>query len=125
LLNWYEEGTWTPVFAATGFTPTFTTQRGQYTRIGRQVTVSFYIQVATVSGTLTNALKITGLPFTSNATDYGASGCWGVYQFAALTTMFPGNSSTSINIYNAGTVTNTTAAALVVGFYLGTLTYII
>jgi len=125
LLADYEEGTWTPIFASTGFTPTFTQQTGRYTKIGRLVTAQFYIQVSAVSGTLTNALTITGLPFTSNATEVGSSGCFGVYQFATLKTIFMAGSSTSINIYDAGTVTQTTGAALLAGFYLGTISYIV
>jgi hypothetical protein len=54
LLNWYEEGTWTPGFAGLTIvgTPTYT---GKYTRIGRQVTIVLRIQstgsTASVLGT--------------------------------------------------------------------------
>jgi len=72
LINWYEEGTWTPVLTAT--TPgdlvvAYTTQLGFYTRVGRLVTISFNIQTSTFTRTTAagNA-TITGLPFTSSST---------------------------------------------------------
>ena len=46
LLNWYEEGTWTPTFANLTVvgTPTYT---GKYTRIGRMVSFTLRIQATT------------------------------------------------------------------------------
>lgn len=124
LLNAYEEGTWTPAFTSTGATFGYAQQRGIYTRVGRLVTVSFYLRPNSITGTLTNALTITGLPFTSTATaDYGSSGTWGIYQFASLKTMNVASSSTTITISDAGTITATLAAALISGFYLGSLSY--
>ena len=64
----YEEGTWTPVFsdAASGGNqdePT-TGKRGQYTKIGRQVTVSLStINLRTVGMTAGSDFYIQGLPF--------------------------------------------------------------
>ena len=65
-LDDYEEGTWTPVLTGTGGSFTHTTQKGFYTKVGRLVTVQFYLSGTknTVSGNLT----ITGLPFTPSAT---------------------------------------------------------
>jgi hypothetical protein len=60
LLNWYEEGTWTPTFTGWAIAPTLF--YAQYTRIGRQVTVNIYAQGGTSSYT-----AIGGLPFTANA----------------------------------------------------------
>jgi hypothetical protein len=124
LLNGYEECTWTPAFTSTGATFGYAQQRGIYTKIGRLVTVSFYLRPNSITGTLTNVLTITGLPFTSTATaDYGSSGTWGAYQFASLKTMYLGSSSTTIGINDAGTITATLAAALISGFYLGSISY--
>ena len=68
LLNWYEEGTWTPALtfggAAVGLTGTFT---GNYTRIGNTVTVWGNI-VLTNKGSSTGSALITGLPFTASGT---------------------------------------------------------
>jgi len=64
-LDDYEEGTWTPaVVAATGSgSPTYSTQLGTYTKIGRQVTVvlTLVFQKNTMSG---GFVRIDGLPFT-------------------------------------------------------------
>lgn len=59
LLNWYEEGTWTP---SVGGGATYDIQSGSYVRIGKSVTVHFDIQINNISaGSLTT---ISGLPFT-------------------------------------------------------------
>jgi hypothetical protein len=69
LLNWYEEGTWTPV--RHGFTEVIgggaITNTGTYTRISRQVTVNLKIVCtggATLAGTGGYNSYIDGLPFT-------------------------------------------------------------
>jgi len=73
LLNWYEEGTWTPTVTAYTGTITSYTATGTYTRVGKLVTVSFYIDV-TNNGTGATILKVTGMPF--NAAAAGKeSGC--------------------------------------------------
>jgi hypothetical protein len=61
LLNWYEEGTWTP--AGNGIT--FSSASGTYTRIGRLVTASFTVTFPVTANT-SNA-QATGLPFTAGA----------------------------------------------------------
>ena len=69
LLDDYEEGTWTPVFAGntTSGTYTYTTQLGRYTKIGNTVTVHGTLQdINTVSGG-TGPIRIRGLPFVSSA----------------------------------------------------------
>jgi hypothetical protein len=76
LLNWYEEGTWTPtVTAASGTGYTTAVYASRYTRIGRLVTVSATIQV-TAAGTASGVMNISGLPFTSAATQIPASICY-------------------------------------------------
>lgn len=67
LLNWYEEGTWSPVAAdaVTGGNTSATTGFGYYTRIGRQVTCIFLINNINTTGfTAGNIFYIQGLPFT-------------------------------------------------------------
>ena len=71
LLNWYEEGTFTPVYVAqTGTlgTVTYDNVQGRYTRIGRLVTVigGFYC-TAFAAGTGSGDLRIGGLPFANAA----------------------------------------------------------
>ena len=68
LLNWYEEGTFTPTLGAASGDPTgvtYTAQVGSYTRIGRQVTAQCYIGFTTYTGG-TGIIQITGLPFTAS-----------------------------------------------------------
>ena len=68
LLNWYEEGTWTPtVTPATGSFTTVTAGTCRYTRIGRVVTVNARFTL-TNSGTGAGAMTIAGLPFTVSST---------------------------------------------------------
>ena len=66
LLDWYEEGVWTPVLAFGGSSTgiTYTTQSGTYTRIGRIVTIRFEIDLSS-KGSATGSASISGLPFTS------------------------------------------------------------
>lgn len=66
-LDDYEEGTFTPTFAAT--TPgtsswSYTTQVGRYTKIGRQVVVAFAVTATVTKGTMAGDIVIGGLPFT-------------------------------------------------------------
>ena len=66
LLNWYEEGTWTPTLSA--FTGTITTpgaRTATYTRVGRNVTLSIDAAI-TVNGTASVILFVSGMPFTGN-----------------------------------------------------------
>ena len=67
LLNWYEEGTWTPQYTNTTppTTPyTMTIFSATYTRIGRQVTVRAYIGTSNVNTAgASGELSISGLPF--------------------------------------------------------------
>jgi hypothetical protein len=70
LLNWYEEGAWTPT--VTGWTGiTYATRVGNYTRIGNQVTCWFEIQFSGTSAA--SLVNITGLPFTVKASANGGA----------------------------------------------------
>lgn len=62
LLNWYEEGTWTPTL---GGTATYASRTARYTRIGRQVTLSCDMTVGVI-GTGSTTL-ISGLPWSAGA----------------------------------------------------------
>ena len=63
LLNWYEEGTWTPADAS-GAGLTFTSVTAKYTRIGRQVTATVVLTFPTTSSTAQP--QISGLPFAAS-----------------------------------------------------------
>ena len=64
LLNWYEEGTWTPVTSVAG--GTYTAQTGRYVRIGKHVTCIAFLEWSAHSGAGGN-LAIDGLPFTASS----------------------------------------------------------
>lgn len=67
LLNWYEEGTWTPTIAAsTGTITSYTVNSATYTRIGRVVAINFNFTI-TNNGSGTGVLFVTGLPFNVTA----------------------------------------------------------
>jgi len=65
LLDDYEEGTWSPNYAATGLSVTHDISNGYYTKIGNHVFFSMLIGTNAVSGTSTYHLTITGLPYTA------------------------------------------------------------
>ena len=66
LLNWYEEGTFTPTIigTSTAGTGTYNAQGGRYTRIGRVVTFQLYVDWSAHTGT--GNMEVAGLPFASN-----------------------------------------------------------
>ena len=64
LFDDYEEGTWTPEFSSTDATFNHSFQVGNYTKVGREVFVHAFIRGAS-SGTLSNLVTITGLPYAS------------------------------------------------------------
>lgn len=60
-LDDYEEGTWTPSFSNAG-SPSYSTQYGRYTKVGRIVYCTIAIRATSVSGS--SHIGIAGLPFT-------------------------------------------------------------
>lgn len=97
LLNWYEEGDWTPtVTASSGSYTTVGAVFGNYIRIGRSVTIRYYFIVSN-KGTGINSAIVAGLPFTSSVatTGIGANPSNGVAQTAQL-----GAGATSFTVIN-------------------------
>jgi hypothetical protein len=64
-LDDYEEGTFTPAFSSTDASWTTDSANGFYTKIGDLVVYSFWLKTTAISGTTSNSLSITGLPFSS------------------------------------------------------------
>lgn len=62
VLDWYEEGTFTPTLTGIG-SPTYTTQSGSYTRIGN--VVHFNITLNWTGGTNGAGITVASLPFTA------------------------------------------------------------
>jgi hypothetical protein len=135
LLADYEEGTWTPTFigTTTAGAPTYAAQKGLYTKIGRTVNVTAFIQISNKGGMAGN-LQIGGLPFTSISTSsmYGSYsiGEHGGMTFAASRTYLTLESTinnTTIVVYESGsgvdsvqhTIANTADASYIIlsGFY--------
>jgi hypothetical protein len=118
-LDDYEEGNWTPTisFGGASVGVTYAAGRaGQYTKIGRQVTVTAYI-LLTSKGSSTGAARISGLPFTiTNESGYYAAGSLGAlvditYGGQIQTYAEIGSTSYVLNDYSeAGVQGNTTDA---------------
>ena len=137
LLNWYEEGTWTPEYAFSGGgTAPSTNKVGYYTRVGRLVVANFYIYTDSLSSPSGNA-TISGLPFTSANLSVNLSG-GSLFEVRRFATDMPNlrigvtQNSSVITIYkqatNASSQTplnatdfNSTAAQ---NLLCGTVTYI-
>ena len=63
LLNFYEEGTWTPAIASSaGSITTVGAVSGTYTKIGRLIHISFSCTI-TINGTGSGYIQLTGMPF--------------------------------------------------------------
>jgi hypothetical protein len=74
LLDDYEEGTFTPnLIGSTSGEATYSFRSGSYTKIGRQVTVNVFIEIAT-KGSIVGAIRINSLPFTVGDTVANTSG---------------------------------------------------
>ena len=118
LLNWYEEGTWTPTDGS-GASLSLTVTYARYIRVGKQVTVFAYITYpTTVNGF--NA-QISGIPFTTAGSMIppcviGSNAAVGLYGLAAA-------SSTSIYIYNNSTNAPVSNASLSGKYVLISLIY--
>jgi hypothetical protein len=101
LLNWYEEGTWTPVVAIGITSPTYATQTGTYTRIGNTVFFKCYLSVN--GGTLNGGqITLTGLPFT--ASGVGASANFG-YVGGGAQTLLATSALPILNVSWSGSAT--------------------
>jgi len=104
LLNWYEEGTFTPTpgsITVVSGTPVYT---GKYTRIGRQVIIE--INMTALSGTISFAglATFSGLPFLSNGNNWGLYGNYGTAGAPGFCTL--GSGSATVYLATPGTYAN-------------------
>jgi hypothetical protein len=123
LLNWYEEGTWTPSISAYSGTITSTSSiSGTYTRVGRQVTVIAQFTIVN-NGTGSVLLVVSGLPFTGSSspiTLYSGSGVCSTTNKQLVAQYTPASSS-NVNIsYSDGTYPGANSSA-----YSITMTYFV
>jgi hypothetical protein len=119
LLDDYEEGTWTPSVAGGGGVATYTSNFGHYTKIGRQVTLQYFI--AFQKNTISSTVQMGGLPFTvasySPATNY-PQGCVMLDTLAIATNNIvfqPANGTTAGDLIggNGGTTSHAGLSASV------------
>jgi len=75
LLNWYEEGTWTPTITFSGLAVgiTYATQTGYYVRVGKMVHVSGRIDLSS-KGVSVGDAQINGMPFSAAVVGGGSVG---------------------------------------------------
>jgi hypothetical protein len=133
LLQNYAEGTWTPTLTggSTAGTTTYINQVGLYTRIGRQVTVYYFVNISAATGT--GQIVIGGLPFTvKNTSSFSPLGaCYtGSATYTAGYTYPIAQSvsnTTNILLYIGGSTQAVTALAVenAARSYLGTITYFV
>ena len=95
ILNDYEEGTWTPTIQSTG---TAAFSGGRYTKVGRMVTVHYYVHA--VSNTSAATAWSNSLPFTAAANNVaGTLGFMGVdISLGEPTAVYLGT-TTTVNFY--------------------------
>ena len=134
LLNWYEEGTWTPVLAFGGASTgiTYNAQVGTYTRIGRLVHCFARLSLSS-KGSATGQATIAGLPFTSASGDASTGASMFPSLYANMANIvglngYVGASSTTITLSNDSTTgsnglyetdfTNTTTIYFSVQYYV-------
>jgi hypothetical protein len=87
-INYYEEGSWTPVWGGltVGGTTSYTYRSGTYTRIGNTVFIRWGFKLSSTTGAI-GTMAISGLPFTPVN--------WGSYQEPNISVSTGGLGSTS------------------------------
>jgi hypothetical protein len=109
-LDDYEEGTWTPVASSAGGSLTAYTSSGNYTKIGRVVTLYGSITTTTV-GTASGTLDFTGVPFNTldgkqfigvsrETASTGANNFIGVFSTSGQIQTITGGGITWVNGYS-------------------------
>jgi hypothetical protein len=110
-LDDYEEGTWTPTLIGNASSPSYTSQFGKYTKIGRLV--HLVGKVGLTNGSGGGIISIGGLPFsTADGTDAGQrcsarvegdfSGFGNAANVAALMFRANGTEFTGVYVYSSG-----------------------
>jgi len=116
-LDDYEEGTWTPTIAA-GYTGvTYNNQNGRYTKVGRLVTLTCYLQF---SGTFdASSISVGSLPFdlaSVTAGNCGTVGYWDVTTDGNLSAYIA--TSTTVVFYKIGTSSSAISIGNVTNKYI-------
>lgn len=100
LLNWYEEGTWTPtVTAGSGSFTTVLYNAGKYVRIGNQITIVWAFTV-TDKGTGGTCYNLSSLPFPINQTTISSYAGTGYNNSTGVIhNVYASGSATTISVY--------------------------
>jgi hypothetical protein len=125
-LDDYEEGTWTPSYTSVGATWSYTPQYGTYVKIGQMVYAQFYL-FATASGTTSNQVVVTGLPFTSfNQTPdsaYHQAGCAVWFTNSFVMQPLVNNNAASITLWKHGSLSVSVASEVSGRYLVGSAVY--
>lgn len=122
----YEEGTWTPNL---GGTEVLTSVSGVYTKIGRQVTVSFSYTVTTIGTGSTQT--ISGLPFTASSLAAGGSTTYFANSANSVTSIIlrTNGSATTLQITSVTALGGSTVQNININqngtIFSGTVTYFV
>ena len=122
LLDWYEEGTWTPTDAS-GASLTLTVTSARYTRIGRQVTAQFDITYPNTANTSTQL--ISGLPFTPASQNYGGFVTYTTHANALNLLVYVSGGTGYVSFRLAAGGSNNTNAAYSTNVIRGVLVYFV
>jgi hypothetical protein len=109
-LDDYEEGAFQPSWESTGASFTYDSayRHGRYTKIGNRVYFSIYISTSSApTGTTSNTVIITGLPFAAATVSNGSVCAFSIGQLwnvdwpanKIMPTAFGGRNQTQINLY--------------------------
>ena len=116
----YEEGTWTPVLegSSTAGSHTYTTQAGDYIKIGNLVKASCLIIISSKDGSMAGNIRIGGLPFASANSPTSQRGTAVLSQLKHInyTDMISGtvfNNATTISLYENPSGTTADAATII------------
>ena len=110
LMNWYEEGTFTPTIGGDSVAgvQTYNTQVGFYTRIGNRVEFNLRIVLSAKDAATAGNLIVGGLPFTSNNTVSNfhavAVGNAGFFTLTALYTQLEAHIERGLNYAYLGQI---------------------
>ena len=126
-LDDYEEGTFTVDITQGGTSfGTPLARSGFYTKIGRQVTISFYWYATSGAPSLTGGIKVSGIPFTPSGNAYTASVGYysnnGVNYGEATPHRVQWNSGSGLDLYGANSSTSWTTSVFEIS---GVFTYFV
>ncbi len=113
LLNWYEEGTWTPsiTFGGAAVALTYDAQSGWYTRVGNLVTVQCIVFMSS-KGSSTGNVQISGLPFATTANNFKRNGGYGFFDRVTPCQVLTDTSATTFTLSTLSSGPSSSSATL-------------